>query len=72
MKIIGLYTMLEFLLVTRTHKLSFGDGAEDSLLEISSTFIRQCIKEGRDVRHFMLEKAFLYMQQKRFFYAEGL
>ena len=37
------------------------------ILEISSTFIRQCVKEGRDVRHFMPEKAFLYMKQRRFY-----
>ena len=37
------------------------------ILEISSTFIRQCVKEGRDVRHFMPEKAFLYMKQNRFY-----
>lgn len=37
------------------------------ILEISSTFIRQCIKEGRDVRHFMPEKAFNYLMQNRFY-----
>ena len=37
------------------------------ILEISSTFIRQCVKEGRDVRHFMPEKAFLYMKENRFY-----
>ena len=37
------------------------------ILEISSTFIRQCIKEGRDVRHFVPEQAFLYMRQYRFY-----
>ena len=37
------------------------------ILEISSTFIRQCVKEGRDVRHFMPEKAFLYMKRNRFY-----
>ena len=37
------------------------------ILEISSTFIRQCVKEGRDVRHFMPEEAFLYMKQHRFY-----
>ena len=37
------------------------------ILEISSTFIRQCVKEGRDVRHFMPERAFLYMKQRRFY-----
>ena len=37
------------------------------ILEISSTFIRQCIKEGRDVRHFMPEKAFAYLRKHRFY-----
>ena len=37
------------------------------ILEISSSFIRQCIKEGRDVRHFMPERAFLYMKQNHFY-----
>ena len=37
------------------------------ILEISSTFIRQCVKEGRDVRHFMPEKAFAYMKENRFY-----
>lgn len=37
------------------------------LIEISSTFIRKCVKEGRDVRHFMPEQAFRYMKEKRFY-----
>lgn len=37
------------------------------ILEISSTFIRQCVKEGRDMRHFMPEKAFHYMQENGFY-----
>ena len=37
------------------------------IIEISSTFIRQCIKEGRDVRHFMPENAFLYMKENHFY-----
>ena len=37
------------------------------ILEISSTFIRQCVKEGRDVRHFMPEKAFQYMKEQGFY-----
>lgn len=37
------------------------------IIEISSTFIRQCIKEGRDVRHFMPEKAFQYMKDQQFY-----
>ncbi len=37
------------------------------ILEISSTFIRQCVKEERDVRHFMPEKAFQYMREHQFY-----
>ena len=37
------------------------------IVELSSTFIRKCVREGRDVRHFMPEKAFLYMKQNRFY-----
>lgn len=37
------------------------------ILEISSTFIRQSIKEGRDMRHFVPEKAFQYMQEHHFY-----
>jgi nicotinate-nucleotide adenylyltransferase len=37
------------------------------IIEISSTFIRQCVKEGRDVRHFMPEKAFEYMKVHRLY-----
>ena len=37
------------------------------IVEVSSTFIRNCVKEGRDVRHFMPEKAFRYMQEHHFY-----
>ena len=37
------------------------------IVEISSTFIRRCVKEGRDVRHFMPERAFRYMKERGFF-----
>jgi len=37
------------------------------IVEVSSTFIRECVKEGRDVRHFMPEKAFQYMQEHHFY-----
>ena len=37
------------------------------ILEISSTFIRQSIKEGRNMRHFVPEKAFQYMQEHHFY-----
>jgi len=39
------------------------------VLEISSTFIRNCGAEGRDVRHFMPAKAFDYMQEMGFYKA---
>ena len=41
---------------------------ETPVLEISSTFIRNCVKEGRDVRHFMPEKAFRYMDEMGFYH----
>ena len=34
---------------------------ETPIIEVSSTFIRNCLKEGRDVRHFMPEKAYQYL-----------
>ena len=34
---------------------------ETPIIEVSSTFIRNCLKEGKDVRHFMPEKAFQYL-----------
>ena len=37
------------------------------VLEISSTFIRHSIKEGRDVRHFVPEKVFQYIQEHHFY-----
>ena len=37
------------------------------ILEISSTFIRQCVKEGHDVRHFMPERTFFYMREHLFY-----
>ena len=37
------------------------------IIEVSSTFIRNCVKEGRDVHHFMPEKAFLYMKEHHFY-----
>lgn len=33
---------------------------ETPIIEVSSTFIRNCVKEGKDVRHFMPEKAYQY------------
>ena len=40
---------------------------ETPVIEISSTFIRNCVREGRDVRHFMPEKAFRYMDEMGFY-----
>ena len=37
------------------------------IIEVSSTFIRNCVKEGRDMRHFIPEKAFQYMQEHHFY-----
>lgn len=34
---------------------------ETPIVEVSSTFIRQCLREGRDVRHLMPEKAYQYL-----------
>lgn len=34
---------------------------ETPLIEVSSTFIRKCLKEGKDVRHFMPEKTYRYL-----------
>lgn len=40
---------------------------ETPVIEVSSTFIRNSLKEGRDVRHFMPEKAYRYMAEKGFY-----
>ena len=37
---------------------------ETPIIEVSSTFIRKCLREGRDVRHFMPEKAYQYLIEK--------
>lgn len=34
---------------------------ETPVIEVSSTFIRKSMKEGKDVRHFMPEKAYQYL-----------
>ena len=36
-------------------------------MEISSSFIRQAIKEGKDVRHMVPEKAYRYMREMHFY-----
>jgi nicotinate-nucleotide adenylyltransferase len=37
------------------------------LIEVSSTFIRQSIRDGKDVRFFMPEKAFEYLDEMNFY-----
>ncbi len=37
------------------------------LMEISSSFIRRAIREGKDVRHLMPEKAYRYMREMHFY-----
>ncbi len=37
------------------------------LMEISSSFIRNAIKEGKDIRHFMPEKAWIYLDEMNFY-----
>ncbi|MDP3434879.1 MAG: nicotinic acid mononucleotide adenylyltransferase, partial [Bacteroidota bacterium] len=41
--------------------------ANAPLMEISSTFIRNSIKEGKDVRHFIPYRTWDYMQQMNFY-----
>jgi nicotinate-nucleotide adenylyltransferase len=37
------------------------------LMEISSTFIRNAVKEGKDIRHFMPPKAWKYLDEMNFY-----
>lgn len=37
------------------------------MMEISSSFIRQAIKEGKDIRHFMPEKSWKYLDEMNFY-----
>ena len=37
------------------------------LMEISSSFIRKAIKEGKDVRHFLPQKSWEYMEEMNFY-----
>ena len=37
------------------------------MMEISSSFIREAIREGKDVRYFVPEKAYIYMQDMHFY-----
>lgn len=50
----------------QNHKnITVAEGAP--LMEISSTFIRNAVKEGKDVRHFMPPKAWKYLEEMNFF-----
>ena len=40
---------------------------ETPVIEVSSTFIRNCVKEGKDIRHFMPEKSYQYMIEHGFY-----
>jgi nicotinate-nucleotide adenylyltransferase len=40
---------------------------ESPLIEISSSFIRQAIKDNKDVRHFLPEKVWKYMVEMHFY-----
>ena len=37
------------------------------LMEISSSFIRKAIKEGKDVRHFIPQKSWEYLEEMNFY-----
>jgi len=37
------------------------------MMEISSSFIRKAISEGRDVRHLVPAKAYQYMREMHFY-----
>lgn len=37
------------------------------LIEISSSFIRKAVKEGRNIRYFLREKAYKYMDEMNFY-----
>jgi len=41
--------------------------ANAPLMEISSTFIRDSIKEGKDIRHFLPYRSWDYLQQMNFY-----
>ncbi len=41
--------------------------ADAPLITLSSSFIRQGIKEGRDMRHFLPEKVWRYIQEMNFY-----
>ncbi len=37
------------------------------LMEISSSFIRNAVKEGKNIRHFLPQKVWEYMDEKGFY-----
>jgi nicotinate-nucleotide adenylyltransferase len=50
----------------KTHKnISIAEGAP--LIEISSSFIRNAIREGKDVRHFMPQKTWEFLDEMNFY-----
>jgi nicotinate-nucleotide adenylyltransferase len=50
----------------QVHKnITIAEGAP--LMEISSTFIRDSIKSGKDIRHFMPQKAWEYLDEMNFY-----
>ncbi len=70
------------LIVKKYHRLIYprpGEGMDTSsellnatlvnapLMEISSSFIRKAIREGKDVRHLVPAKAFQYMREMHFY-----
>lgn len=40
---------------------------ETPLLEVSSTFIRQCLKEGKDIRYFLHPEAYKIIKEEGFY-----
>jgi len=40
---------------------------EAPMMEISSSFIRKAIREGKDIRHLVPSKAYLYMREMHFY-----
>jgi len=70
------------LIVKKYHRLIYprpGEGSDTSselpnatlvnapLMEISSSFIREAIREGKDVRHLVPAKAYQYMREMHFY-----
>lgn len=40
---------------------------EAPLMEISSSFIRESIRNGKDVRYFLPEKTYIYIREMHFY-----